>query len=370
MNHPSKTRLGEYLNELLDDAQDRTVARHLEECRSCQSAVEEIIGSKFTSLLSGDNSPLSQSYAPRRSNKSDSNRLPQFMAGSRFLILEELARGGMGIVYRGFDRHLKCEVAIKVSKGDGRDAASVRFHREAEIAGQLQHPGIIPVYEFGQLLDGRFYIAMKLVEGQTLLAFIRSDRKNLTKHLDVFGSVCETMAYAHARDVIHRDLKPDNVMVGTFGEVQVMDWGLGRKLKKHSSTDETSIGQGSPQNGLLPGSTRVGEVFGTPAYIAPEQARGDRADKRADVFAMGGILYEILTGKPPFDASTATAAMQQSVAYDLGAAMRLLEKTTADAKLVRLVKACLAADPNDRPADAQKVTQFLLGIKKTTSGGP
>ena len=346
-------------------SQEQTVASHLDECADCQSIVEEILGSKYISLFSESRSDSlakatnQQADLTATEHSSDelppSIALPTFQPGSRFLIRDELARGGMGIVYRGFDRELKREVAIKVSLGNHRSSCSARFHREAEISGQLQHPGIIPVYELGQLEDDRFYIAMKLVEGQTLLSLIRSDEGSFVNYLNTFGDICQTMAYAHSRGVIHRDLKPDNIMVGKFGEVQVMDWGLGRKLANDSQTDNYfNHGQGES---IIPGATLTGDILGTPAYISPEQARGDRADKRTDVFAMGGILYEILTGKPPFDAPTVTAALQQSLANDLEKAFERLDQTEADKSLVRLVKSCLASDANDRPADALEVSK-------------
>jgi len=180
--------------------------------------------------------------------------------------------------------------------------------------------------------------------------------------LDIFGSVCQTTAYAHSSNFIHRDLKPANVMVGTFGEVQVMDWGLAKKL---SSSDgemfDTAInGNGSDFKFTLPGATQVGDVFGTPAYMSPEQVRGEESDKRSDVFTLGGILFQILTGKAPFPRGRSkkkTGVTEEALAQ--------LDQVEADAELLALLRSCLAEDPADRPLDAQQVSQrfanFLAG---------
>src|SRR6185369_4252060 len=189
-----------------------------------------------------------------------------------------------------------------------------RFVEEAQIGGQLQHPGIVPVYELGLMADDRPYFTMKLVKGRTLAALL-SQRKapadNRGRLLSIFESVCQTMAYAHSKGVLHRDLKPANVMVGAFGEVQVVDWGLAKVLSRGGVADEKRAKQ-STMNTVIetvrsgPGSSgsnsMIGSVMGTPAYMAPEQAQGevDRLDERADVFSLGAILCEILTGRPPY----------------------------------------------------------------------
>src|SRR5262249_5655397 len=147
----------------------------------------------------------------------------------RYLLIGEIARGGMGAILKGRDIDLGRDLAVKVILEEHRDHPEMvcRFVEEAQIGGQLQHPGIIPVHELGQFPDGRLYIAMKLVKGRTLAALLE-ERKDpaddRTRFLSIFEQVCQTMAYAHSRGVVHRDLKPSNVMVGSFGEVQVMDW--------------------------------------------------------------------------------------------------------------------------------------------------
>ena len=355
MDHPERNTLRAFLSDSLQQSQEELVASHLDTCESCRLIVEELIDDTFNSLGLRTLSATKHDRSRPAVESTTAKSLPEFVLGSRFMVLSELARGGIGIVYRGFDRELQREVAIKVLQDDNHEAVASRFYREARITGQLQHPGVVPVYESGKMRDGRFFIALKMIEGQTLSSLIRSDKNNLTKHLDVFGSISQTMAFAHSRNAIHRDLKPANIMVGTFGEVQVLDWGLARILDTPSSETESSHQDQSAAT-TLPGATLQGDVLGTPAYIPPEQARGDRADKRTDVFGLGGILCEILTGVPPFDAPTSTVALQKSVSSDLLSTFKRLDQSGADECLIDLVKSCLAAHPDDRPVDAQAVS--------------
>ena len=356
MNHPDEKTLADFLCDSLSDQKNLEVDQHLESCADCRNTMETIIGNMDRIVKDGSSSSRSEVEL----------HSPPKEIGLRFVVAEEIARGGMGIVYRGFDRDLKREVAIKISQqengnGNGSGAIDIRFHREAQISAQLQHPGIVPVYQTGHLKDGRQYIAMKLVKGQTLAAIIRKpeEARQTSKLFAAFSDVCNTMAYAHSRNIIHRDLKPDNVMVGMFGEVQIMDWGLASKLSE--STDEGAKPSADDLKTetiqAMPGATVVGAVMGTPAYMSPEQSRGEKADKRTDVFAMGGLLYEILTGQPPFDAPTASLALAKSIDNDLNSAFELLDKANPDAELATLVKSCLASDPNCRPADAEDVNQ-------------
>src|SRR5262249_17980137 len=215
----------------------------------------------------------------------------------RYRIEGELGRGGMGVALRGHDPALRRTLAVKVLREDhaGRPDLERRFLEEAQLTGQLQHPGVPPVHEIGRLPDGRPFFSMKLIQGQTLADLLRgraSPSEGLPRFVAIFAQVCQAVAYAHARGVIHRDLKPGNVMVGAFGEVQVMDWGLAKPL----SHEESAEGPPRPEESSAictmrteePGlSTQAGAVLGTPAYMAPEQARGEveRLDERADVFS-------------------------------------------------------------------------------------
>lgn len=321
----------------------------------------------------------------------------------RYDLGERIARGGMGIVYRAHDRLLNRTVAVKVMRGKYMDRPDMlrRFVVEAKINGRLQHPGVVPVYEVGNLPDGRPFIAMKLIEGQTLSRLLReriNPAENQPHFLKVFEALCQTMKYAHQQGVIHRDLKPDNVMVGEFGEVQVMDWGLAKFLDPadavastpdgfemmersaclsadgHASaafgefpthaTDVIAVGPDTP--GVF--YTSAGEVFGTLAYMPPEQARGemDRVDRRSDVFSLGAILCQILTGQAPYYGPKETLRDMAREGKLFGANI-LLDRCGADQTLVILAKHCLGVDPEVRPANAgvlqELVTECLEGLQ-------
>jgi serine/threonine protein kinase len=193
------------------------------------------------------------------------------VTGTRYQLISVLGRGGMGVVYLARDTVLEREVALKIVERPSDEA------NEARILARLEHPGIVPVHDFGELPDGRLFYAMKRVRGDRLDRWMVTER-DLGERLGVFLRVCETVAFAHAHGVIHRDLKPENVMVGEFGEVLVLDWGIARELQS--------------AEGQL-------QISGTPDYMAPEQARGDAAvDHRADVFALGAMLESIASSAP------------------------------------------------------------------------
>jgi serine/threonine-protein kinase len=313
-----------------------------------------------------------------------STELPSGMP-ERYQLHGELARGGMGCVLKGRDVDLCRDVAVKVllETHAGRTELVQRFIEEAQIAGQLQHPGIVPVYDVGALSAKRPYFTMKLVKGRTLAAQLddRNDSaEDRARLVGIFAQVCQTLAYAHARGVIHRDIKPANIMVGAFGEVQVMDWGLAKVLPSGGVADEQRPKRPAPEDASVirtarsegsdpPGSqTQVGSVMGTPAYMAPEQARGDidLVDERADVFGLGAILCAILTGQPPFTGKPAEAQRKAQQA-DLADALARLVACGADAELVALAGRCLAAEPWHRPRHAGLVAQELTAYQHSVA---
>jgi serine/threonine-protein kinase len=293
-----------------------------------------------------------------------------------YAVFGEIARGGMGVILRGRDANLGRDVAIKVLREDlvRRPEVLQRFVEEAQIGGQLQHPGIVPVYELGLMADERPFFAMKLIEGRTLAALLAergdSERRKL---LDVFEAVCQTVAYAHSRGVVHRDLKPANVLIGAFGEVQVVDWGLAKVLDAPAERAGAEQPAGEAVEPVRTGSSSssrslAGAVMGTPAYMAPEQARGEVAhvDERSDVFALGAILCEILTGAPPYDGE-AEKTVKQAARAQLGDALRRLDACDADGELVALCKLCMAPEQDDRPRTAaivaERVHAYLTGVE-------
>jgi tetratricopeptide (TPR) repeat protein len=294
----------------------------------------------------------------------------------------------MGCVLLGRDADLGREVAVKVllETHAGRTELLQRFIEEAQIAGQLQHPGVVPVYDLGRLSDRRPYFTMKLVKGQTLahlLAARKESAEERSRWLGVFLQAAQALAYAHARGVIHRDLKPGNIMVGNYGEVQVMDWGLAKVLTRGGSAeDKASRGRESPEAASVirtrrsSGSggdgtqTQAGSILGTPAYMAPEQALGqvDHLDERTDVFGLGSILCEILTGKPPYVGKGFTEVHRKAVRADLADAFARLDGCGADSELIGLCKRCLAAEPEGRPSNAgavaEEVSAYRQGVEE------
>jgi serine/threonine-protein kinase len=317
--------------------------------------------------------------------KTRSPEMPSLSGASlgRYQLHGELARGGMGAILKGRDADLGRDLAIKVLlESHERNPEVVRrFIEEAQIGGQLQHPGVVPVYELGTFPDRRPYFAMKLVTGRTLGSLLQ-DRPdlahNLPRFLAIFEQVCQTMSYAHARGVIHRDLKPSNIMVGSFGEVQVMDWGLAKVLPQGGIADEpgtqpvpatlvTTLRSGSTGRGS---ESQAGSVLGTPAYMAPEQARGEveRVDERADVFGLGAILCEILTGQPPFVAASREEIRARAAGGDLADARRRLESCGADAELIDLARVCLEPERDRRPRNvgevARRITAYVTSVQE------
>ena len=322
-----------------------------------------------------------------------STEMPHCNSDGRYRLDGEIARGGMGAIIKGRDTDLGRDLAIKVLLDSHKEKPEViqRFVEEAQINGQLQHPGIAPVYELGQFKDKRPFFAMKLVKGQTLSKLL-SDREDAAggrgKFIGIFEQICQTMGYAHSRGVIHRDLKPANIMVGAFGEVQVMDWGLAKVLQVGGVADEkrskmlqqgTSIirtlrsGDGGVGSGLpdfgsssvgsTGSQTQMGSVMGTPAYMPPEQALGeiDNMDERADVFGLGAILCEILTGKPPYVAETGMEVYRMASRGKLGDAFSRLDDCGADSDLIDLTKECLELELVDRPRDAGVLADRMTG---------
>jgi eukaryotic-like serine/threonine-protein kinase len=281
--------------------------------------------------------------------------------------LECIGQGGMGTVYRARDVRLGRHVAVKLLQDDLRDnpAAVRRFIEEARITGRLQHPGIPPVHEVGGLADGRPFLAMKLIRGQTLAKLLAAGRTERGALVGMFEQICQAVAYAHAHKVIHRDLKPENVMVGAFGEVQVMDWGLAKvRSAAREASPVATLGDPRAEGG--DGSeTRAGSVMGTPAYMAPEQAIGaiDQVDERSDVFGLGAILCMILTGKPPFVGANSEATRQLAARGKLDQAFARLDRCKAEPDLVALCKRCLSAEKADRPKDADEVARAVAGLR-------
>ena len=281
----------------------------------------------------------------------------------RYRIDEELARGGMGIVFRAYDELLHRDVALKLLQYQfaDRPVFHQRFVNEALLTSRLQHPCIIPIYDSGMAPDERPYFAMKLISGQSLGEILSVPPKNQmdrSRLLKIYEQVCQGIAYAHAHGVLHLDLKPANVMVGEFGEVHVMDWGLARtwppilELEAHASK--------LPRNNR--GDTMRTEsdgIVGTAAYMAPEQARGEPVSPRTDVFGLGALLCEVLTGRPPYRGPDHRRVYVRAMQGKLGEAIDRLDHCDSDVFLKDLAKRCLSVDANHRPEDASSVARAI-----------
>lgn len=229
---------------------------------------------------------------------------PDF-SGTKYKLLKELASGGMGTVFLAEDPELTRQVAIKVlNVTEMTDDTRRRMLREAQIIARLEHPGIVPVHDVGTLPDGRIYYAMKLVRGKRLDEYTREVTSN-NDRLRKFQSVCDAVAFAHSHGVVHRDLKPQNIMIGSFGEVLVLDWGVAKIVREHqpdlSEVDTLRMSHNPPKHIVSDETTTHGTIIGTPNYMSPEQARGDTAlvDERSDVYSLGSILYFLLTDQSP-----------------------------------------------------------------------
>jgi PAS domain S-box-containing protein len=303
------------------------------------------------------------SARPAQSPKPDERRgddRPQ----TRYLFTGLHATGGIGRVWLARDRQLDREVAIKelLPANAGNAKIAARFVREAQLTGQLEHPGVVPVYELdrGAEDDQPFY-AMKFVRGRTLKSAVEAyhsqralggaDSLEFVALLTAFTAVAHTIAYAHSRGVLHRDLKGDNVTLGDFGEVIVLDWGLAKLLGQPEAreTDRSATPAEYPQD---PGLTIQGEIVGTPAYMAPEQAEGrlDQVDHRTDIFGLGAILYEILTGRPPFTGTTTMEVIRKAIRGDPAPPREFWPEVPLGLEAICLK--AIAKDPDQRYASA------------------
>jgi len=302
---------------------------------------------------------------------------------NRYDDLGLIARGGMGEVRRVRDRRLGRTLAMKVlqDKAVIPPGWRARFLAEARATAQLQHPGIVPVHDLGALPDGRLWFTMKEVVGRTLGEVIAEVHKasrhqwkespsgwTLRRLVGVFRRVCEAVAHAHSRGVVHRDLKPDNLMVGAHGEVLVMDWGIAKVLGKAIFDDEHPNAE--PSASTSPRLTRVGQITGTPRYMAPEQARGehDRIDARTDVYALGSVLYELLSGRPPYAGRTSASVLAlvrelppdpiprgEASPFHPDAPVRRRRGPPVPSELVDACERAMAREPEDRFESAEEL---------------
>lgn len=294
----------------------------------------------------------------------------------RLEVESQIASGGMGSIDIAIDRALDRRIALKTLHPHLRsDDQTVRmFLREARLTGLLDHPHIVPVYDLAERESGQLFFAMKLVEGQTLAALIRAlppgvlDTATLYTLLDVFAKVCDALAFAHSRGVLHCDVKPANVMVGEFGQVFLMDWGIARLITSEASPPSVGrVNQDTSAARPNSASATDNSIIGTPCYMSPEQARGDRKklDVRSDVFLLGAMLYELLTHRPPYTGNDRSETLALAAAGTFPSPRRIAGDAAVPLELERIVMRAMARSPEDRypSASALKddVVRFMRG---------
>jgi WD40 repeat protein len=305
-----------------------------------------------------------ETLAPRETDRVPHERAPARTIPAsddpdRYESVGEHARGGLGRIVRAVDRRLGRTVAVKelLRRNTSNET---RFMREALITARLEHPGIVPVHEAGHWPNGDPYYVMKLVEGRTLKELIAEkstmrDRLGLLPHVI---AVADAVGYAHSEGVIHRDIKPSNVIVGAFGETMVVDWGLARDRKQDLPDADLCLHDSEPSgSGSTNVSTVSGKVIGTPAYMSPEQARGEIVDERGDVYAIGTVLYELLAGAAPHADTTPQATLERVLAgppKPVDCAV-----THVPSELGTIIAKAMARDPVDRYPNATALAEDL-----------
>ena len=355
---PSVNELRKYLTDELKDGTSQAIEDHVEHCVPCETTIRNILDA---SVFLGNEC---ESEADDLQHPPD---LPHYVSSPDPM----LGSGGFGVVWKMKDTRLNRDVAVKVMRfRDSKKPALVRrFLAEAQICSQLAHPFIVPVYEMGKLADGRGYFVMKLVVGKRLNECFPETTTQWTSQIRTFETVCQAVAYAHEKDVVHRDLKPQNVMVGEHGEVQVMDWGLAK------AGVENDVGPSNDSPRPVMATTRIesdqtaASAIGTFAYMSPEQAKNASSiDARSDVFSLGAILCELLTGQPPYVANENRTVANLASNARLEDAYQRLDSCNADPRIIKIARQCLSETVSDRPVNGKEVAnsiqQFLGSIEE------
>src|SRR4051794_34018338 len=272
------------------------------------------------------------------------------MVGSQinqYKILEKIGSGGQGTVYKALDTKLNRTVVIKVLPPEltQKTANFKRFEREAQLCSQLDHPNICTIYDFNKA-DGVFYIAMQWVDGKNVRQLVSGRPLEIKSAVSIAIQVCDALAYAHSKNIIHRDIKAGNVMVSEGGQVKILDFGLAKLLEDEQASqtdgkDKTEI-------------TEMGIPYGTATYAAPEQARGERADARSDIFSTGVLMYEMLAGIWAFQGKTVIDVRHQ-VLYGTPKPVAQLRKDQLPPRVQEIIDKALAKDPKQR---YQKIAQM------------
>ncbi len=266
----------------------------------------------------------------------------------RYSLVKELGKGSMGVVYLAHDPDIDRPLALKVLRPDRVTSEDFvqRFLKEARAVGRLSHPGIVTVYDVGQD-HGTIYIAMELIEGQPLNEIMRERRLTLPEILEFGVHLAEILDYAHSRGIVHRDIKPPNILMTLDGKIKITDFGIAR-------IEDTAAEQ----------QTRLGEVLGTPVYMSPEQTSGQTVDGRTDLYSLGVILYELVTGSRPYTGET-LAALFRAITETIPTAPLTLQPEIPPG-LSEVIMRCLKKDPDERFGSGAELSQAL----NTVLGAP
>jgi eukaryotic-like serine/threonine-protein kinase len=385
----TETRIDDLINRW-EQMRERGTPQTIEElCSHCPDLVAEV-RHRIRALREVDSALdiEAQDLQPRpedrvREGAEIARGLPQVVrATAVYRQQDHHDHGGLGIVFTAYQEELDRTVALKRIRPDRLHAAARRrFLREAALTARLQHPGIVPIYGLGQDDSGPFY-TMAFIQGQTLQEAIEQFHKDQSLRRDPglrslafrgllqqFVATCDTVAYAHDQGVVHRDLKPTNILLGPYGQTLVMDWGLAKRLGGDDAAADAE-GDAPAMSPSSEGMTVTGEIMGTPQYMSPEQARGEPAGPAGDIFCLGLILYAMLTGKPAFEESSSRDADRLKAVRDAA----VVPPRGRDPKLPRALEAiclkALAARPEDRYARAQALAEDVtrwLGDEPVTA---
>jgi GAF domain-containing protein len=283
------------------------------------------------------------------------------MIDGKYRLDQRLGRGGMGAVYRARDVRLDRDVAVKLVRPDliGDPEARARFRREAQIVARLSHPGVVTVFDYGTLDAGGAFLVMELVRGRDLRAVLREQRLPLATALSIMSAMCEAVEAAHRAGVLHRDLKPENVLLVSDPRTvaKVLDFGVAKLRLERAEDQEVATRAGF--------ETRLGQIVGTPAYMAPEQLRGGDVDARADVFSLGVIAYEMLTGELPFGAGP----LGEVAARQVDGPASFLRADELPPGTATAVLAALSTDRNRRPATPTRFAEMLKAGERLAGAG-
>jgi serine/threonine-protein kinase len=354
--------------DLADDVLDETIEQFVGRDTSASIDVDQ-----FLAYLREQDVIDASQYVGAAANEPVRDNAEEAAPGSskparRYRILGPIGAGGMAEIRVARDEVLDRNVAIKILHADRRrDAAAIRrFVQEAKITGALDHPNIVPVHGLHLDPDGEASFTMKLVHGRTLKELLEdvrdmheSDRPldethSLRGRLEAFARVCDAVEYAHRKGVVHRDLKPSNIMIGNFGEIYVMDWGIAKLVGRPDDVAELREELGLDEE-LMVARTAHGTVVGTPAYMAPEQARGEEVDARSDVCALGTILYELVTLHRMTQGETGSEVIANVATGKRRAIPRFVFGERLDSELAAIITKATALEPTDRYASARKL---------------